>query len=94
MGLERVVPGPPASWAAVLDRLAARGLAPAVKMLDGLPAFPGEVPGEECREVRLGFPAGMVTLRRTPGGVACVVWGTADAELIAARDACCEACAV
>ena len=94
MGLERLVEGTPAaSWAAILERLRARGESPAVKMVDGLPAFPGEVPEESCAEVRLGFPSGMVTLRRTPAGLACVVWGTASADLIAARDACAESAA-
>ena len=92
MGLSVDVPvDPPPAWAGVLVALRAAGLSPVVKMVDGLPAFPGEEPDETCGEVRLGFPAGMVTLRRVPGGVTCVVWGTAGADLLAARDACAAA---
>lgn len=89
MGLSvDVIVSPPPGWSGVLGELRAAGLEPVVKMVDGLPAFPDEQPADDCSEVRLGFPAGMVTLARTPGGVRCVVWGTADAELLAVRDAC------
>ncbi len=92
MGLSvDVVISPPPAWAAVLGELRAAGFTPVVKMVDGLPAFPDELPADDCSEVRLGFPAGMVTLARTAGGVRCVVWGTADAGLLAARDACADA---
>ena len=93
MGLERIADGPHhATWADILSRLVERGQPAVVKMLDGMPAFPGEIPEETCQEVRLGFPAGMVTLRRTTAGVSCIVWGSADADLLAARDACVESC--
>lgn len=66
---------------------------PPLRMIDGLPAFPDETPEAGWRELRFGFPAGMVTLRRAPGALSCVVWGTADAGLLAARDALAWACA-
>lgn len=66
---------------------------PPLRMIDGLPAFPDETPEAGWRELRFGFPAGMVTLRRAPGALSCVVWGTADAALLAARDALAWACA-
>lgn len=94
MGNELLIGGPNhAPWAVVLERLATRGVPATVKMIDGLPAFPGEVPDESCSELRLSFPAGMVSLKRVAAGVVCVVWGNAGAELIAARDACAAACA-
>jgi hypothetical protein len=94
MGAERRVefPTPVAlNWPGVVAGLTARGLAPTLRMIDGLPAFPDEVPAGEWRELRLGFAAGMVTLRHAgPRSLACVVWGTADAGLLAARDALAE----
>jgi hypothetical protein len=83
MGVDRTVtfPGEPPAWPAVASRLAGRGLAVAVRMIDGLPAFPDEEPPAEWRELRVGADAGMVTLRRTPDGVACVTWGNADPQL-------------
>jgi len=55
-------------------------------MIDGLPAFPDEVPEDGWRELRLGFSAGMVTIRRSASAWECTVWGTADPELLNARD--------
>lgn len=89
MGLDRSVTfpgGDPPSWEAIAGRLLDLGESPAVKMIDGLPAFPDEVPEPGWSELRVGFGAGMVTLRRVAGGVSCVVWGNADAALLAARD--------
>lgn len=90
MGLDRLVrladaPG----WDDIRGQLARVGLAPSIKMIDGLPAFPDEAPEPGWSELRLGFPAGMVTLRRAADGLSCVVWGNADAALLASRDALC-----
>ena len=96
MGLEVRVKFPAApvlDWGGLLVDLAARGRPGTVKMIDDLPAFPDEVPPAEWREVRLGFAAGMVTVRRAGGDLACVVWGTADAGLTAAQSAVAEALA-
>jgi len=49
-----------------------------------LPAFPDEEPSAEWRELRVGTGAGMVTVRRAPGVLTCVVWGNADPALNAA----------
>ncbi len=94
MGVERVVrfPGPVPAWAAVLGALRAAGHAPVVRMIDGLPAFPDEEPPPDCRELRVGLPGGMVTLRRGDEAMTAVVWGTADPALAAAQTACAEAC--
>jgi hypothetical protein len=95
VGVERTVPLPTGepTFAAVAAKLTEDGHPPVVRMIDGLPAFPDEVPEGGWREVRLGFPAGMVTVRRGAGAWACVVWGTDDPGLIAARDRVCEAIA-
>jgi hypothetical protein len=88
VGVERIVPltGGEPTWAAVAGELARTGAPPVVRMIDGLPAFPDEVPADDWREVRVSFPVGMVTVRRQPGAWACVVWGTDDPALLAARD--------
>lgn len=89
MGLDRTVrfpAGDPPPWGAVRGRLARLGETAPLRMIDGLPAFPDEEPDPGWNELRVGFPAGMVTLRRTPAGYSCVVWGNADPALIAAWD--------
>ena len=80
MGMDQTVtfPGAAPEWPAVATRLAGRGFSVQVRMIDGLPAFPDEEPPADWRELRIGTDAGMVTLRRTPEGVACVTWGSAD----------------
>jgi hypothetical protein len=69
----------------VLDALAAAGLPSAVAMVDNALRPPAAPPPEEWRDVRLRTPAGMVTLRRRPDGVAVVVFGNADEPLQAAQ---------
>jgi hypothetical protein len=56
-------------------------------MISGELAFPDEEPPEDWRELRLGTPSGMVTVRREPGRVVLVVWGNADTGLIQAWNA-------
>ena len=88
MGIVRRVefPSPPeVDWPRLVERLTGRGFAPTLRMIDDLPAFPDEVPPPEWRELRLGFAAGMVTLRCVGNTLECVVWGTADAGLTAAQ---------
>jgi hypothetical protein len=58
-----------------------------------MPAFPDETPEPTWNELRVGLSAGMVTVRRTPGGLSCVVWGNADAALRTSWDKLCWACA-
>ncbi len=89
MGVERVVkvvivP----DWPTVAARLAADGMPAAVRMIDGLPAFPDEEPPAGWQELRLALAGGMVTVRRTTDGVKLVTWGTDDPALVAALDAC------
>jgi hypothetical protein len=95
MGVELSVgfAGDVPEFGAIRAQLARVCAVPPLRMIDGLPAFPDETPEAGWRELRFGFAAGMVTLRRAPGALSCVVWGTADAALLAARDALAWACA-
>lgn len=84
MGLDRIVrfpDGETPSWEAVRTQLARVGESGQLRMIDSLPAFPDEDPPENWKELRAGTPAGMVTIRRGPGVMVCVIWGNADAAL-------------
>jgi hypothetical protein len=83
MGMEQTVTfaGAVPAWAAVQKLLAACGLPVQMRMIDGQPAFPDEAPPEPWRELRLGTPAGMVTLRREPDRILLVTWGNAEGGL-------------
>ncbi len=59
-------------------------------MIDDELAFPNEEPPAEWRELRIGTPAGMVSMKREAGGIRLVVWGNADAAMLQARDAIAE----
>lgn len=95
MGLDLTVrfASDPPGWDAIRAQLARVGEPAPLRMIDGLPAFPDEVPGAGWRELRVGTPAGMVTLRAAPAALVCVIWGNADAALTAARARVCWACA-
>lgn len=96
MGLDRTIRfpvGDPPAWDAIRDQLARVGVAAPLRMIDGLPAFPDESPEPGWNELRLGLPAGMVTLRRTPAGYSCVVWGNADPALVSGWSTLCWAVA-
>lgn len=68
-------------WPVVLQLLAARGYPLEMRMIDGALAFPDEAPPDDWRELRVGTPGGMVTVRREPGRYVCTVWGNADQSL-------------
>src|SRR3954463_8440315 len=90
MGMEQVVtfaPGSLPSWEAVSALLSARSFPLQVRMIDGELAFPDEQPPEGWRELRLGTPQGMVTLRREPDRITFVTWGNADRPLLQAWNA-------
>jgi hypothetical protein len=90
MGVERVVTFPGGAvpaWEDVQGVLARRGYAVPVRMIDGELAFPDEKPSAGWRELRLGTPQGMVTLRREADGVHVVTWGNADAGMVQAWNA-------
>ena len=95
MGMERVVTfsGAVPSWPAIRDRLAAAGLAPQMRMIDNLPAFPDDEPEANWQELRLGLAAGMVTLRREQDRIRVIVWGNADTALQREQEIVARACA-
>ncbi|MBN9118523.1 MAG: hypothetical protein J0I06_05080 [Planctomycetes bacterium] len=96
MGLDRTIRFPAGAvpaWDAIKGQLARVGEPAPLRMIDGLPAFPDESPEEGWRELRVGVAAGMVTVRRGPDSLTCVVWSNADPALLAARDLIAWACA-
>jgi hypothetical protein len=72
---------PPPPWEAVRDVLTGAGFPAQLHMIDGELSLPDEAPPAAWRELRVGTPQGMVTLRREAGAVMCVTWGNADAPL-------------
>jgi hypothetical protein len=80
MGLERIVSlanGLQPDWPLISSRLRDLGESPIIRMIDGMPAFPDEVPAD-WKEIRVGLAGGMVTLRKSANQIACVCWGTED----------------
>jgi hypothetical protein len=95
MGMVRVVTfsdaGP--EWPAVRDRLTAAGATVQMRMIDNMPAFPDEEPESGWREIRVSLGGGMLTVRREPGSMSVIVWGNADAALVADQERLVRACA-
>jgi hypothetical protein len=86
MGLEVVVPrASSVGLTALLERLATAGLPSTVAMVDNVLQGPGASPPATWRDARLRTPAGIVTLRRVPSGVAVVIFGNADGALRSAQ---------
>ena len=84
MGLDRTIRFPTREtpgWGAIQSELARAGISPVLRTIDGLPAFPDEIPEPGWKELRLGVPAGMVTIRCGPGLFTCAIWGNADEQL-------------
>ena len=81
MGMDQTIlfPGPAPSWSAISALLARHGFPVQLRMIDGELSFPDEQPPEAWRELRLGTPLGMVTVRRGADRVTLVTWGNADA---------------
>lgn len=69
------------SWDAVSACLARRHFPVQMRMIDGELAFPDEQPPQTWRELRVGTPAGMVTVRREADQLVFVTWGNADEAL-------------
>ena len=80
-------------WIAIRDSLASVGEQAIVRMIDGLPAFPDEIPEASWQELRLTMNGGMVSLKRTGDEILCVVWGNADEALLRSWQACAKAVA-
>lgn len=90
MGMDRTVtfaPGKVPDWNAARDLLAQHGYAVQVRMIDGELAFPNEEPPASWRELRIGTPQGMVTVRRQGDSLVFVTWGNADVALVQAWNA-------
>src|SRR4051812_953697 len=90
MGIEQSVmfeEKPLPAWEAVRGLLAGRGFPVQVRTIDGELAFPDELPAEGWRELRLGTPQGMVTVRREEGRAVFVTWGNAERPLLQAWNA-------
>lgn len=84
MGAERVIhfrAGKLPGWPEIAAKLMASGESPVLRMIDGLPAFPDEVPDPTWKELRVGLAGGMVTLRREAETIRCIVWGSDDPAL-------------
>ena len=87
MGMDQKVVFPAENmptWAQFTDLMAQRKFPIQLRMIDGELAFPDETPPHDWRELRVGTPPGMVTLRRETDGITLVIWGNADEKL---RDA-------
>jgi hypothetical protein len=69
------------SYEAVRARLAAHGFPIEMRMMDGELAFPDELPAEGWRELRIGTPGGMVTVRREGERVSVITWGNAEGAM-------------
>src|SRR5207253_2051040 len=96
MGMERTIQFATTetpSWDAIRVQLQRLGDGATLRMIDGLPAFPDEIPEPGWRELRVGTPAGMITLRRSSASLVCTTWGNADDALKATWDQLCWACA-
>ena len=84
MGLDQRVTFPSGtvpSWPTIAERLVQRNCSVQLRMIDGQLALPDEKPLDAWKELRLGTPAGMITLRREENAIAVVIWGSADEAL-------------
>src|SRR5262245_7977430 len=96
MGLERTIrfsSGEPPTWDEIRAQLLLVGEAGKIRLIYGKPASPDEAPEPGWRELRVGTAAGIVTIRRRPDSLTCVVWGNADSALTAAWHKVIWACA-
>jgi hypothetical protein len=66
------------SWSAVEELLKRHSYPVQMRMIDGQLAFPDETAPDAWQELRLGTPAGMITVRRQGDAVLLVTWGNAD----------------
>jgi hypothetical protein len=84
MGVDRVVTVKDQqmpSWEVVRALLERYHFAVPLRMIDGQLAFPDEEPPTDWRELRVGTPQGMVTVRRETNRLVFVTWGNADSAL-------------
>jgi hypothetical protein len=76
----------PPDLAALLEALTRAGLPSVPMMIDNQLVAPNAPPPARWRDVRLKTPAGTLTLKLDGSTVHLVVFGNADAGLLAARD--------
>jgi hypothetical protein len=69
------------TWEAVSALLTAKGYPVQMRMIDGQLAFPDETPLPDWKELRIGTPQGMITIRRESDRLVFVTWGNADLEM-------------
>jgi len=84
MGLDRTIrfsSDETPTWDAIRRRLSLIGASASLRLIDGLPAFPDELPADDWKELRIGMAAGMVTIRRGAGRLTCVIWANAGQAL-------------
>jgi hypothetical protein len=84
MGMDQKVAFSPdrlPTWPQLSALLAERNFPVQMRMIDGELAFPDETPPDAWRELRVGTPHGMITLRRELDGITLVTWGNADAKM-------------
>ena len=83
MGMDQSVTftKPIPAWEAVSTFLTSKGYPVQMRMIDGQLAFPDEQPTADWKELRVGTPQGMVTIRREPNRLIFVTWGNADREM-------------
>src|SRR5690348_7795336 len=96
MGMEQTVafePGQVPAWDAIGVLLTGLRFSVQLRMIDGQLSLPDEQPPDDWRELRVGMPQGMVTLRRAGDRVTLVTWGNADRALAQAWNALTWACA-
>jgi hypothetical protein len=91
MGLDLTIARGEASLDALLAQLAQGAFSSTVMMLDGALVAPGAPAPTGWRDARLRTPGGTVAVKRTAAGYQVVVFGNADAALLAARDRVAEA---
>jgi hypothetical protein len=72
------------SWAVLKRFLDGHGYPLQLRMIDGELALPDEVPPDAWRELRVGTPQGMVTMRREQDRIVFATFGNADAALMQA----------
>lgn len=68
-------------WPRVTELLAQHDFPVQIRMIDGELALPDEMPNDSWKELRLGTPQGMLTLRRADKKIQVVTWGNADLPL-------------
>jgi hypothetical protein len=85
MGMDQKIlfaPEKTPTWKQLSQLFASRDFPVTLRMIDGELAFPDETPPDTWRELRVGTPAGMITLRREADGITLVIWGNADQKLL------------